>query len=86
MRRVDSGIRRGELLVLMRKGMSREEAYAAVQRNAMAAWEGKGSFADFLAADPAIAQHLKSAEIKALFGLDHHLRHVDTIFKRAFGA
>jgi adenylosuccinate lyase len=65
--------------------MSREDAYAAVQRNAMKAWEGQGSFADFLAADPAIAKHLGANEIKGLFGLEHHLRHVDTIFKRVFG-
>ncbi len=74
------------LLALTQKGMSREDAYAAVQRNAMKAWEGHGSFADFLAADPAIAKHLGAAEIKALFGLEHHLRHVDTIFRRVFGA
>ncbi len=73
------------LLALTQKGMSREDAYAAVQRNAMKAWEGKGSFADFLAADPAIAKLIGAAEIKALFGLEHHLRHVDTIFKRVFG-
>jgi adenylosuccinate lyase len=51
----------------------------------MKAWEGQGSFADFLAADPAIAKHLGANEIKGLFGLEHHLRHVDTIFKRVFG-
>jgi len=73
------------LLALTQKGMSREDSYAAVQRNAMASWEGKGAFAEFLKADAAVAKHLKPAEIDALLGLDHHLRHVDTIFARVFG-
>jgi adenylosuccinate lyase len=74
------------LLALTQKGMSREDAYSAVQRNAMAAWEGKGGFADLLARDAAIAKHLGPAELKALFDLDHHLKHVETIFRRVFGA
>jgi len=74
------------LLALTQKGMSREGAYAAVQRNAMAAWEGKGAFIDLLKADTAMAEYLSPPEIKALFGLDHHLKHVDTIFRRVFGA
>jgi len=73
------------LLALTQKGMSREESYAAVQRNAMAAWEGKGDFAAFLKGDAAVAKHLTHAEIDGLFGLDHHLRHVETIFARVFG-
>jgi adenylosuccinate lyase len=74
------------LLALTQKGMSREHAYAAVQRNAMAAWEGQGAFAALLKADSEVAQYLSPPEIDALFGLDHHLRHVDTIFERVFGA
>jgi len=73
------------LLALTQKGMSREDSYAAVQRNAMAAWEGKGSFPELLKADPAVAKRLTAAEIDGLFGLDHHLRHVETIFRRVFG-
>ncbi|MCW5770984.1 MAG: adenylosuccinate lyase [Rhodospirillaceae bacterium] len=74
------------LLALTQKGMSREGSYAAVQRNAMAAWEGKGSFLDLLKADTAVAAHLDPGEVEALFGLDHHLRQVDAIFRRVFGA
>ena len=74
------------LLALTQKGMSREEAYAAVQRSAMPAWEGKGSFLALLKADLAIAKRLGAAELDALFGLDHHLKHVETIFRRVFGA
>jgi adenylosuccinate lyase len=74
------------LLALTQKGMSREEAYAAVQRNAMAAWEGKSGFLALLKADAAVAAFLAPPEIEALFGLEHHLKHVDTIFRRVFGA
>ena len=73
------------LLALTEKGMSREEAYKIVQRNAMAAWDGKGGFRDLLAADKEVAKHLKPKELDALFDLKHHLKHVGTIFKRVFG-
>ncbi len=74
------------LLALTQKGMSREAAYAAVQRNAMKVWRGEGRFLDFLAADPEVAPHLTAAELGALFNLDYHFKHVDTIFARVFGA
>ncbi len=73
------------LLALTQKGMSREDAYAAVQRSAMAAWNGKDGFLDLLKADNEIGAHLGNVEIDALFDPAAHTKHVDTIFKRVFG-
>jgi adenylosuccinate lyase len=73
------------LLALTQAGMNREAAYRAVQRNAMAVWDGKGRFSDLLKEDPEIAQFLKPQTIDGLFDLSYHLRHVDTIFARVFG-
>ena len=73
------------LLALTQAGMSREEAYALVQRHAMAALEQGGRFADHLKADPAVVKLLPIAEIEALFDLRQHARHADTIFRRVFG-
>ena len=75
------------LIALTQKGASREDAYRMVQRNAMKVWHGEAN--DFLAllkADPDVRKHLSEAEIAANFDLDHHLKHVDTIFQRVFGA
>ena len=73
------------MIALTQKGVAREEAYAIVQRNAMKVWQGEGDFLSFLAADKDVRKHLSEAELKANFDLDHHLRHVDTIFERVFG-
>jgi adenylosuccinate lyase len=73
------------LLALTDKGMSREDAYAAVQASAMKAWSGGGDFLALIKADPAIARTLPAAELEHLFDLDYHLKHVDTIFRRVFG-
>jgi len=73
------------LLALARKGVSREDAYAWVQAAAMPALAGKGDFRDLLAANPEIHARLERAEIDRCCDLDHHLRHVDTLFQRAFG-
>jgi adenylosuccinate lyase len=73
------------LLALTQAGMSREDAYRAVQRNAMTAWDGKGRFSDLLKADPEITRHLDRQTIDRLFDLGYHLKHVDTIFARVFG-
>jgi adenylosuccinate lyase len=73
------------LLALTQKGMSREEAYGVVQRNAMPVWKGKGDFATLLEADPEVKNRLTPAEIDGLFDLRHHTRHVDEIFRRVFG-
>ncbi len=73
------------LLTLTQKGMSREDAYEAVQRNAMAVWENGEDFQAALAADSNVAAHLDSAELDELFDLSYHTKHVDTIFERVFG-
>jgi adenylosuccinate lyase len=72
------------LLALTQKGMSREASYAVVQRNAMPVWRGEGNFLDLLMKDKEVSAHLKPAELKALFDLGYHTKHVDTIFKRVF--
>jgi adenylosuccinate lyase len=73
------------LLALTQAGMSREDAYRAVQRNAMAVRAGEGRFLDRLAADADVARYLDRAALAPLFDLAPHLRHVDTIFARVFG-
>jgi len=73
------------LLALTQAGMSREDAYRAVQRNAMAAWDGKSRFSDLLKRDPEISRFLDPRAIDGLFDIAYHLKHVDTIFTRVFG-
>jgi adenylosuccinate lyase len=73
------------LLTLTQAGMSREDAYRGVQRNAMAAWDGAGRFSDLLKSDPEIARFLDPPLIDNLFDTAYHLKHVDTIFARVFG-
>jgi adenylosuccinate lyase len=74
------------LLALTQKGLSREDAYAAVQGAAMKVWRGEGAFKDLLLADAAVAGRLTGEEIEAAMDLGYHLKHVDTIFERVFGA
>ena len=74
------------LLALTQKGMSREEAYLAVQRCAMPVWRGEGNFLDLLKSDAKVAGHLSGPEIEALFDMSYHTKHVTTIFDRVFGA
>jgi adenylosuccinate lyase len=76
------------LLALTQAGVSREDSYSIVQRNAMKVWEAAqvGGEADFLAllkADPGVI--IPDAELEALFDLGYHTKHVDTIFRRVFG-
>ena len=73
------------LIALTQKGVSREESYALVQRNAMRVWRGEGDFLTFLKADKDVTKHMTGAEIEANFDLGYHFKHVDTIFKRVFG-
>jgi adenylosuccinate lyase len=73
------------LLALTQKDISRETAYAAVQRNAMKVWRGEGVFLDLLKADPDVRPHLTDAELGELFDLDHHFKNVDVVFERVFG-
>jgi len=72
------------LLALTQKGVSREDAYRLVQRNAMPVWRGQGDFLSLLKADAEVSAHLSAAELEALFDLGYHLAHVDTIFRRVF--
>jgi adenylosuccinate lyase len=76
------------LLALTQAGYSREDSYAAVQRNAMKVWEHRGDrtglFAQNLKQDPQVT--LSDAQIDAMFDDGYHLKHVDTIFRRVFGA
>jgi len=73
------------LLALTQKGVSRENAYVYVQRNAMKIWADGGSYLDNLKSDADVSANLSDQELDALFDLDQHFRHVDTIFKRVFG-
>lgn len=70
------------LLSLVDRGLSREEAYAAVQGNAMRAWQEGTPFRRLVAEDPTVRAHLSEAELAACFDYGHHLQHVDTIFRR----
>ena len=73
------------LLELARKGATRDEAYGWVQKAAMAAQDGKGDFKTLLKKDPDISARLGAEDLDRCFDLRHHLRHVDDLFKRAFG-
>ena len=73
------------LLALTQKGVSREDSYVYVQRNAMKIWAEGGSYLDKLKADEDVTAKLTSSELDALFDLEQHFRHVDTIFDRVFG-
>jgi adenylosuccinate lyase len=75
------------LLALTQAGVSREDAYALVQRNAMKVWESGGalSLLDLLKADSAVTAALSAAELEEKFDLAYHFEHVDTIFARVFG-
>ncbi|MGB1006397.1 MAG: adenylosuccinate lyase [Thalassobaculaceae bacterium] len=74
------------LLALTQAGMSREDAYQAVQRCAMPVWLEGADFLTNLRADAAVTAHLSDDELAALFDLAYHTKHVDTIFARVFGA
>ena len=76
------------LLALTQGGVSREDAYRLVQRNAMRVWESDGaeSLEELLKADPEVAAALTPEQIGANFDLGYHFKHVDTIFRRVFGA
>jgi len=74
------------LLALTEAGVPREEAYRLVQRNAMKVWEGGADFLEALLADKDVTKALSVKEIRAQFDLGYHLKHVDTIFERVFGA
>jgi adenylosuccinate lyase len=72
------------LLALIRKGLSRNEAYARVQSVAMVAWQEERDFEALVRADEAIAEHLNDEELDVCFDLESALAHIDTIFERVF--
>ena len=73
------------LLALTQAGVSREDAYRLVQRNAMKVWEEDKDFLDELLADKDVRAALSDEAIREKFDLGYHTRHVDTIFRRVFG-
>jgi adenylosuccinate lyase len=73
------------MLALTDKGITREDAYAMVQRNAMESWKDGVSFMKLLQKDGEITKHLSPEEIEEIFDLRYYLRNVDYIFKRVFG-
>ena len=76
------------LLALTQAGASREDSYALVQRNAMKVWESDGqlSLLELLKADTDVTARLSADQLTELFDLGYHMKHVDTIFDRVFGA
>jgi adenylosuccinate lyase len=70
------------LLALVDRGLTREQAYALVQRHAMSAWGGLGSFRELLQADPEVTAHLRPADFDGLFDPSYAVRHVDAIYRR----
>ena len=77
----------GQLLQdLVEKGMSRDDAYKAVQENAMAAWESETSFRERVAKDARITRYMTAKDLEHTFDLNRQLRHVDKLFDRVFGA
>jgi adenylosuccinate lyase len=74
------------LLALTQAGVSREDAYRLVQRNAMKVWEQGKDFLEELLADKDVRAALSEAELREKFDLGYHTKHVDTIFRRVFGA
>ena len=73
------------LLALTQAGMSREDAYRAVQRCAMAVWNGESGFREALTADVEVGRVIDAAALAALFSLDHYLANTDALFARVFG-
>ena len=73
------------LLALTQAGVSREDAYRLVQRNAMKVWDERTDFREELLADEEVRAALSEDEINEKFDLGYHTRHVDTIFARVFG-
>ncbi len=73
------------LLTLTQAGVSREDSYRIVQRNAMKVWDGQGDLLSMLKTDEDVTSRIDAATLESLFDLGYHTKHVDTIFKRVFG-
>ena len=79
------------LLALTQAGLSREDSYLAVQRNAMKVWglpeaEREGAFLSFLQSDEEVSAKISAEDLAASFDMGYHTKHVDTIFARVFGS
>jgi len=74
------------MLNLVEAGLTREDAYSTIQRNAMAVWDGQGSLRDLVSADPAVTDHLSPDALDAVFDEAAFVRHRDFVFARVFGA
>jgi adenylosuccinate lyase len=73
------------LLALTQRGVSREDAYAWTQRNAMKVWDEGGEYKDLVTKDADISSRLSLEEIARVFDVKHYLRNVDKVFARVFG-
>jgi adenylosuccinate lyase len=73
------------MLALIEKGLSREDAYSIVQRNAMKSWSEEVEFKKLLLKDKDVRRHLSTREIENIFDLKYYLKNVDYIFERVFG-
>ena len=73
------------LLALTQAGVSREDAYRLVQRNALKVWDDGGQFLDYLKADEEVMGALSADEVEAMFDMNYHTKNVDVIFQRVFG-
>ena len=73
------------LLALTQAGVSREDSYSYVQRNALKVWDNNADFKTELLADADVRKALSAEEIEEKFDLGYHTKHVDTIFARVFG-
>jgi len=73
------------LLALTQAGVSREDAYRLVQRNAMVVWREGADFLDLLKNDEEVTNAMSHEQIESVFDLEYHTKHVDTLFKRVFG-
>ena len=74
------------LLALVEAGAQRKEAYEAIQRHAMAAWQGRAGFQDLVSKDPFVAQYLRPKQVAACFDPRYYLRHLGKVYERVFGA
>tara|TARA_B100001094_G_scaffold79150_1_gene75446 strand:- start:218 stop:1489 length:1272 start_codon:yes stop_codon:yes gene_type:complete len=73
------------LLGLTQAGVSREESYKIVQRNAMKVWQNGQNFLSSLKSDKEVTEKISSDELEGFFDLDYHTKHVNTVFQRVFG-
>jgi adenylosuccinate lyase len=73
------------LLALTQEGVSREDSYVYVQRNAMKVWNDGGQLLDHLKSDADVTAKIPLKDLEGLFDMGYHTKHVDTIFKRVFG-